>query len=160
MSISSVITLGYGHGVNFIPTLGYLSGEAPTPSPEPEPSGGGGYTYITPYQRLQSEEYQREKIKKAKTDLDRLENVLRETERQKALAAESANLARQKQALNRALQLEAKEREYLDEINRLLMVRGELMRRIRSDEEFLVIIIMARKRLRGVVNLASINRLH
>lgn len=33
MSISSVITLGYGQGVNFLPTLGYSSGAAPPPTP-------------------------------------------------------------------------------------------------------------------------------
>lgn len=34
MSISAVITLGYGQGVNFLPTLGYGAG-APSPPPTP-----------------------------------------------------------------------------------------------------------------------------
>lgn len=138
--------------------LAFDFGDAPIPTPEP--AGSGGYTYITPYQHLKLEDEKREKIKKAKTDIDRLESVLKETERQKALAAESAKAARAKKALKRAIELEAAETEYLNEINRLLMVRAELVRRIRSDEEFLVIMIMSRKRLRGVIQPAGINRLH
>lgn len=105
------------------------------------------YIYVTPHQKHREEE-QKEKIKKSKTELEKLESVLKETERKKALAAESKRLAEQRNTLNRAIELEALEQEYLNEINRLLMVRAEMMRRIRSEEEFLILLIVARKRLR------------
>ena len=41
--------------------------------------------------------------------------------------------------------------EYLTEINRLLMVRAELTRRIKEDEGILIVLIaMKRRRLRAV----------
>lgn len=127
-------------------------------------TGGGKeerQAYVTPYQKLQLDEEQREKVRKAKTDLDRLESVLRETDRQKRLAAESAKIARERNALKRAIELEAAENEYLNEINRLLMVRAELVARVRHEEGLLVIMIMAMKRrLRITVQPASRKYLH
>lgn len=109
-------------------------------------SGNEKYTYATPYQILQSPQAQRDKIKAVKTDLARVDSVLEETTRKKLLAEESRKLAKQRNALKRSIELEALEREYLNEINRLLMVRADLIRRIRADEEILVVMIMARKR--------------
>lgn len=41
MTVSAVITLGLGQGVQFIPTLGYTpGGEAPTQAPTSSPAGG------------------------------------------------------------------------------------------------------------------------
>ena len=106
-------------------------------------------THIPHYQRYVNEESQREKIKKEKTDLERLESVLREAERKKDLAAESKKLAEQTNKIKRSIELENLEREYLEEINRLLMVRAELIRRIKEEEVLLIILIaMKRRRLR------------
>jgi len=118
-----------------------------------ETVGDDSYVYLPSQQQ--------EKIKRKKNDLDRLESVLAETERKKALATESKKLANETNKLKRALELESLEREYLNEINRLFMVRADLIRRIRSDEELLVIMILARKRrLRFVFQPASGNTLH
>lgn len=106
--------------------------------------GGGGYVH--PYIKYADEEAQREKVRKEKSELERLESVLRETERKKELA-EKARL----KALSekRAKALARAEAEFIQEINRLLMVRAELIRRIKEDEAILIIMIMSRKRLRA-----------
>lgn len=128
----------------------------------PEPTGGSGEegreAYVSSYDRLL---LQQAKVKKVKTDLERLDSVLGETERKKALAAQSAALARQKESLKRAIELEALEAEFLKEINRLLMVRAALIRRVKEEEGILIIMIMARKRrLRLSIQPAGANRLH
>lgn len=96
--------------------------------------------------------HQRHKIKleKAKDDLYRLDNVISDIENKKALAEESAKAARERQSLKRAIQLEAAINDYLNEINRLLVVRGELVKRVRAEEEMMLIAIMSKRRLRLV----------
>jgi len=113
---------------------------------QPGDGDGDKRAYVPSYQRYANEEKQREKIRKEKTELEKLESVLREEQRKKSLASESKKLAEERNKLKRAIDLEALEREHLEEINRLLMVRAELIRRIRNDEEVLLILIMARKR--------------
>lgn len=109
-----------------------------------EAIGGDGKLYVTPYQQHR-EEHQREKIRKDKSELQKLESVLRETERKKELAEK----ARLKAATERRMLVLAQaEAELLEEINRLLMVRAELIRRIKEDEAILIILIMKRRRLR------------
>lgn len=128
---------------------------------QPGDSGDEKQTYVPQYQRYANEERQRQKIRRDKTELERLESVLKETERKKELASESKRIAEENNKLQRAIQLEKSEREYLEEINRLIMVKADLIRRIRRDEESLLIIIMARKRrLRFAVQPASRNSLH
>lgn len=143
MSIYAVITLGYGQGVKFLPTIGYLLGSM---SPDND-TGHGSYIYSPKrFKEYESDEAEEEKIKRDKTELEKLESVLKETERKKALAAESRRLASQRNALKRALELEALEYEYLNEIARLLMVRDAIMRRIKAQEEELFIRIAVKKR--------------
>ncbi len=107
-------------------------------------SGDEKYIYATQYQLLQSRQH--EKIKAVKTDLSRVDSVLEETKRKKLLIEESGKLAKQRNALKRSIELEALEKEYLTEINRLLMVRAGLIRRIRAEEEALIVMIVARNR--------------
>lgn len=112
-----------------------------------ESTGHGRYTYETPYQKLRKKEEQQAKIRKQKSDLEKLNSVLAEMERRKSLAAESKLLAKKQ----RIAELQALENEYLTEINRLLMVRAELTRRIKEDEGILIVLIaMKRRRLRAV----------
>lgn len=103
---------------------------------------GGGY--IHPHVKYKDEEVKREQIRREKSELEKLESVLRETERKKQLAAQNQMLATER----RAAALARLEAEYLAEINRLLVVRAELIRRIREDEAILIIMIMKRRRLR------------
>ena len=108
---------------------------------------GDSYTYAPTYQKYQVEERQREKIRKEKSDLDKLQSVLAENERKRLLAAESKLLA----DAENAMRLAALEQEYLQEIDRLLVVRADLMRRVRQSEETLIMMMaMKRKRLRAV----------
>lgn len=109
------------------------------------PSGHGGdrhFSYVTPQQRLRIEEEKRAKVKKDKTDLERVESVLRENYRKKAIAGQNKLIAKEK----RAQELAALELEYLTEINRLLAVRAELMRRIRENEAIIMVLVIMRKR--------------
>ena len=121
---------------------GPISNEAPSYV------GDGRYTYVNPYQKYRSEEHQREKVRKEKSDLERLNSVLEENRRKAALAAESKKIALDKK--NKA-RLKKLEQEYQDEIARLLMVRAELIRRVRQSEELLICMMaMKRKRLRTI----------
>lgn len=99
--------------------------------------------YITPYQAVK---LRQEKLRKEKTELEKLDSVLKNIEKKKAVVSESKLLAKKK----RALELEQKENEYLQEINRLLVVRSDLMRRINEDEGLLILLMaMKRRRLRA-----------
>lgn len=118
--------------------------------------GDNRYTYVNPYQRYRSEEYHREQVRKEKSDLEKLNSVLEENKRKAVLAAESMRIALDKK--NKA-RLKKLEQEYQDEIARLLMVRVELIRRVRQSEEMLICMMaMKRKRLRAI-NWQAINRL-
>ena len=101
------------------------------------------FSYVTPYSKYREAQYQ-EKIKRQKTELQKLDSVLEETQRKKELVAKNRAEAKKKAAI-RLLELE---NQYLEEINRLLMVRAELIRRIREDEAILIIMMMKRRRLR------------
>lgn len=104
--------------------------------------GGGSYSYNTPYKKYAAEEVQREKIAQEKSELEKLESVLKEAERKKELAAQNRLIASER----RAIELAALELEYLNEINRLLGVRIELVRRIKESEAILIILMVRRKR--------------
>ena len=110
------------------------------------PTGNGGNYYQTPYQRYKDEIELEEKVKREKSELEKLESVLRETERKKELAAKNRLVAQEK----RALELARLEAAYLEEINRLLVIKADLMRRIKEDESILIIfMVMKRRRLRA-----------
>lgn len=135
---------------------------------QPTATGGSGGdkedAYLPTYQKYLSDERQqerqREKIRREKTELERLESVLRENERKRALAEQSRLAAKEAKKLKRAIELEKLEREYLNEINRLLMVRAGILRRIKASEEALIIMIIARKRrLRIAIQPAGIKML-
>ncbi|CAB5212665.1 hypothetical protein UFOVP191_7 [uncultured Caudovirales phage] len=112
-----------------------------------DPSGNGGYAYVTPYQKYRAEEYEREKIKKDKTELEKLESVLLYNQRQAELAAESKKLA----DLINQTRLAKLENDYLTEVARLLAVKAELIRRIRQSEQSIIFMAaLKRKRLRAV----------
>ena len=111
-------------------------------------NGGGGKqeVWVTPYQLLQQQEYREKLIRKEKTELEKLESVLAENRRKAELAAKNKEIAASKQ---RVIALARAEAEYLAEINRLLMVRAELMQRIKENESILIILmVMRRRRLR------------
>jgi hypothetical protein len=90
-------------------------------------------------------DFQKSKIKKVKTELQKVDSVLEEYERRKALAAENKLLAEAK----RAAELAQQELYLITEINRLRMVRAELMQRI-QEEEFILLLMMGKRRLRAV----------
>jgi len=141
MSISSIVTRGFIDGVNFIPTRGYLPGSAPIPVVVVE-SGGLPkiFSYFPEYHAKQVE------VKKAKTELQKVDSVLLEYERRRALAEESLRLAEESET-QRLLKLQ---NELITEITRLLMVKADLMVRVRRGEEQLILMIaMRRRRLRA-----------
>jgi hypothetical protein len=100
------------------------------------------YSQFYPFQLEQVEKEKRAALKKQKSDLDRLDSVLAETRRLAAIAAENKLLAKEK----RALELAAKEQEYLEEINRLLMVRVELVLKMRRNQQFIIALVLMKKR--------------
>lgn len=111
--------------------------------------GGGdpkkdSYSYHSPNSLYEQE--QREKIRKRKSELQKLESVLEENQRKKALAERSrieAQALKRKQAEERLIRFEL---ELQKEINRLLAVRAELIRRVQEEEALLLIILMMRRR--------------
>ena len=116
-------------------------------TPTPTPDTGGlphKYTYIPKYQLDEIE--QRKRIAQAKTEAQKLESVLKEYERRRALAEESIALANAKEQV-RLLKLQ---NELISEINRLLMVKAEMMARIKREEEQLILMmVMQRRRFRA-----------
>lgn len=110
---------------------------------------GGGFVY--PYEKLRDEQYEREKLRKQKSELEKLDSVLKEAQRKAALAEESKRIAQEKEDKRNAKRLANLEQELLNEITRLLMVRAEIVARIRRSEEQLILMIaMKRKRLRAI----------
>ena len=108
-----------------------------------EPKGGNDHHhYQTPYQKHRQEIELEEKVNREKTELERLENVLREVERKKELAAKNKLIAQAK----RAEALARMEAAYQEEINRLRAIKADLMRRIKEDESILIIFMVMRKR--------------
>jgi hypothetical protein len=103
----------------------------------------GGGAYVTPYQR--HEQAIKEKIRKEKTELEKLDSVLEEYKRKQEQAARNKLLAQKKAALR----LAELENDYLKEINRLMQVRALLMLNIKRNEEALIVILMMRRRLRA-----------
>jgi len=103
------------------------------------PSNAGDY--VTPYDRYKEEEYQK-RINREKSEVQKIDSVIDENKRKAELAAKNRLLA----AERRAAQLAILEQEYLNEINRLLVVRAELMRRIKEDEAILIILMVMKKR--------------
>ena len=100
-------------------------------------SAGWGYTH--PHVEREN---LRAKIRREKSELEKLESVIAENRRKADLAAQNKLLAK-KQA---ALRLAALENEYLTEINRLMQVRAMLLLRIRQDEEALFLMMMLKRR--------------
>lgn len=101
------------------------------------------YGYRSPHKQL------REKIRQEKSELQKVESVLKETTRKHQITAKNKLVAEQLEKKKRALKLATLENEYLQEIKRLLAVRAELMRRVREDEAILIILMMKRRRLRA-----------
>lgn len=108
-------------------------------------SGGspsGTYSQFYPFQLEKVEKEKKAALKRQKSDLDRIDSVLAENRRLMAMAAENKLLAKEV----RALELAAKEQEYLEEINRLLMVRAGLVLKMRRNEQFIIAIVLMKKR--------------
>lgn len=84
-----------------------------------------------------------------KTDLYRIDNAINELDKRKSLAEQSAYIAKQKGAIRRESELKNKQIELVREINRLLMVRGELVKRFKEAEGILILMIMAKRRFRS-----------
>ena len=106
---------------------------------------GGGYTYEHESLRRAEEKYKK-KLKKEKSELEKVNSVISLYEKQKVEAAKQKVLANKKLAA----EAKRKELELLNEINRLLQVRAMLLRNIRQNEEALIIILISlRRRLRA-----------
>ena len=110
-------------------------------------SAGTPYTYIPADQRQEIE--RRKQIAIKKTELQKVTSVIGEYERQRALAEESLKIANEK-AQARLLKAQ---NELIAEINRLLMVKAELMARIRREEEQLILMVAMRRRRFRIFNL-------
>ena len=110
-------------------------------------SGGLPYIYIPADQQREIEH--RKQIATQKTELQKVVSVISEYERQRALAEESLKIAGEK-AQARLLKAQ---NELIAEINRLLMVKAELMARIRREEEQLILIAALRRRRFRIFNL-------
>jgi len=105
---------------------------------------GGGYTYQHENLRREEERYQK-KLARQKTELEKVDSVLAEYEKQKAIAARNKVLANKKLAAENL----RRELEYAQEISRLTQVRAMLLQQIKQNEEALILILMfARRRLR------------
>lgn len=115
----------------------------PAIPPEPERVVPGGYVWNAPYHKYREEEKQRERIRRDKSELEKLESVLAENERKKLLAAQSLAEAKAAKSRERLARLE---QEYIEEINRLLVVRASLIRRARANEALFVVMVAMRKR--------------
>lgn len=102
-------------------------------------NNSGGYTYVKPY-----DEYlqRQEKLRKEKTELQKVESVIAENKRLAELAAKN-KLEASKKAAERLARLEA---EYLGEINRLTQVRVMLMQRIKQNEEAMIMLLAMKRR--------------
>ncbi len=114
---------------------------------QPQPSGGKPYIYTPNY----SLERQQEKVKKTKTEIQKLSSVLAEYERKRALAEESLLIAQETER-NRLLALQ---NELITEINRLLIVKAELMARKKREEETLIMMMITRRRRFRAFNLTT-----
>ena len=99
------------------------------------------FSYHTPYATEREKKYN-EKIRKDKTELQKLDSAVKEFERQKALATKNKVLANKKLAAEN-LRLEI---ELANEINRLEQVRVLLMQRIRQNEDALIVLLMMKRR--------------
>jgi hypothetical protein len=98
-----------------------------------------GWSYTHPHVERDN---LREKIRREKSELEKLDSVIAENNRKAELAARNKLEAKRAQAL-RLAQLE---NEYLSEINRLMQVRALLLQRIKQDEEALFLMMMLRRR--------------
>lgn len=104
--------------------------------------GNGTYSYHPEYQRA----LQKQNIRRDKTELQKVVSVISEYQRKEAIVAESTKLASQKERA-RLLKLQ---NELITEINRLLMVKAEMMARIKRQEEHLILMVaLKRKRFRA-----------
>lgn len=107
------------------------------------------YTYVHPFQLHRIEEEKRAKLRKEKSDLDKLESVVAENRRRAELIEQSRLLAIRNRSKARAIELAQMEQDYLLEITRLLMVKAELMRRIQQTEQVIIaVVVMKKRRLR------------
>ncbi len=106
------------------------------------PSTGGGLPYIyNPNFQAKKQE-----IKKNKTELQKVQSVISEYERRRALAEESLRIADESEH-QRLLSIQ---NELIEEINRLLIVKAEMMARLkRSEEQLILMMAMRRKRFRA-----------
>lgn len=115
----------------------------PTVVTTPDSGGLSTYSYHPEYQQA----VQQQKIKREKTELQKLESVLSEYQRRESLAAESLRIAEESER-NRLIEIQ---NNLISEINRLLMVKAEMMARVkRSEEELLLMVALRRKRLRAI----------
>lgn len=128
---------------------GYQTGRnGAAPNPDNGWMGGpkDGYHYHSPHQKAKEEEYQRRKLEALLADKRRLDNEIAEAEAKRL--AELAKLRAKKLAAKKKAALEAIQLALLEEINLLRTQRAALIQRINEEESILVILLMARRRLR------------
>ena len=113
----------------------------------PQPQGGLPYIYQPNYRQ----EEKKRQIKKTKTEIEKVSSVIGEYERKRALAEKSLSVARETER-NRLLSVQ---NELIAEINRLLMVKAELMARKKRQEEELIIMMIASRRKFRAFNLTT-----
>jgi len=124
---------GYNQAIGYNFAAFYNGGGAQ----ETQETGGHPYSYQPQYAQ----------IKKQKTELQKVDSVLAEFERKQTVAAQSLALTVN---VNRQAQLLAIQNDLINEINRLLVVKAEMMARVRRDEEMLILMAFSRRRLRAI----------
>lgn len=140
MSISAVVTRGYGQGLKYIAVRGYASRTSPTPPPAPAVillGGGPGnpHHYHAPYSAYKEAQYLAEK----RAELERIDDEIAQAEHRRlaALKRAQAKLVAEKAAKK----LAATEATLQKEINRLRIERVWLMRLIDDEEAILVLLL-------------------
>lgn len=111
------------------------------------PTGHGGYVHVTPYQRYKQNEHERT-LEEQRLELQRVDDELADAEQKRLLASEQKLLASKRQSAT----LAKLEQQYLQEISQLLMVRADLVRRVRQSEELLILMIAMNRRRFRVAN--------
>jgi len=99
-----------------------------------------GWSYAHPHVEYQNRQ---EKLKKQKTELQKLDSVLAENQRKAAILEKSKADAKEAAVIARLAKLEL---EYLNEINRLMQVRAVLLQQIKRNEEAMILLLMLKRR--------------
>jgi transcriptional regulator CtsR len=91
MAISQILTLGLGSfgGVRYLPTLGYLSGDAPIPPTPVNPNLGGGGSGYDSQRKIKPKNAVRKLIEQAYKQVEHLPLITQENALKEAVIVEA-----------------------------------------------------------------------